>query len=105
MIKQESKLYTNLPVAEKYAILEAMRLELDRLYREDRPTYDRYRATLKPNTWDALEENWKLWDPVPKSRLPPRPHSLQAPWRRSQRPQHQIPLQLTPQKGSFVMIF
>ena len=69
MTTQESKLYTNLPVAEKYAILEAMRLELDRLYRGDRPTYDRYRAALKPNTWDALEENWKLWDPVPKSHV------------------------------------
>ena len=38
MITQESKLYTNLPLSEKYAILEAMRLELDRLYRGDRPT-------------------------------------------------------------------
>lgn len=43
MLTQESKLYQHLPVAEKYAILETMRLELDRLYREDRPTYDRYR--------------------------------------------------------------
>ncbi|MDE7410146.1 MAG: HNH endonuclease [Muribaculaceae bacterium] len=69
MLSQESKLYTTLPVAEKYAILEAMRLELDRLYRDDLPTYDRYRASLRQNTWDALEENWKLWDPVPKSHV------------------------------------
>ena len=46
-----------------------MRLELDRLYREDRHTYDHYRAVLRQNTWDALEENWKLWDPVPKSHV------------------------------------
>ncbi len=69
MKDQESKLYSNRPVAEKYAILEAMRIELDRLYREDRPTYDKCRAALKQNTWDALEENWKLWDPAPKSNV------------------------------------
>ena len=69
MLSQESKLYTTLPVAEKYAILEAMRLELDRLYQEDRPTYDLYRDALKTNTWDALEENWKLWAHAPKSHV------------------------------------
>ena len=67
MLYKESKLYQPIPIAKKYAILEAMRLELDRLYREDRPTYDRYLTVLKPNTWNALEENWKLWNPVPKS--------------------------------------
>ncbi|MDE6637207.1 MAG: HNH endonuclease [Muribaculaceae bacterium] len=69
MLTQESKLYTDIPVAEKYAILESMRLELDRLYRDDRPTYDSCRASLRQNTWDALEENWKLWDPAPKSHV------------------------------------
>ena len=69
MTTQESKLYQPIPVAEKYAILESMRLELDRLYRDDRPTYDRNRTSLRQNTWDALEENWKLWDPVPKSHV------------------------------------
>ena len=69
MLTQESKLYQPLPVAKKYAILESMRLELDHLYREDRSTYDRYRTSLNPNTWDALEENWKLWNPVPKSHV------------------------------------
>ncbi len=69
MTKQEAKLYHPGTVADKYAILEAMRLELDRLYREDRPTYDKIRASLKENTWDALEENWKLWNPVPKSHV------------------------------------
>lgn len=69
MLTEEVKLYQDGRVAEKYAILEAMRLELDRLYREDRPTYDKIKASLKVNTWEALEENWKLWDPVPKSRV------------------------------------
>ena len=46
MLTQEAKLYTNIPVAEKYAILEAMRLELDRLYHDDRPTYER--SGLRP---------------------------------------------------------
>ena len=69
MLNQEAKLYQHSPVAEKYDILEDMRLDLDRLYQKDRPTYDRYRAALKPNTWDALEENWKLWNPVPKSHV------------------------------------
>lgn len=69
MTTLDSHLYLSIPVAEKYAILEDMRLELDRLYNEDRPTYDKFRAALKENTWDALEENWKLWNPVPKSHV------------------------------------
>lgn len=69
MVDEESKLYQSRPVAEKYAILEGMRLEIDRLYRDDRPAYDRIRGALKANTWDALEENWKLWDPAPKSHV------------------------------------
>ena len=70
MLTQESKLYQPLTVAEKYAILESIRLELDRLYKEDRPTYERYRAALKPNTWYVLEENWKLWNPVLRISMP-----------------------------------
>lgn len=54
MTIQEPKLYENRPVAEKYSILEAMRLEFDRLYREDRQAYDKCRAALKENTWEAL---------------------------------------------------
>lgn len=69
MKAKEAKLYQNLPVADKYDILEEMRLELDRLYREDRSAYDKCRAALKENTWDALEENWKLWNPVPKNHI------------------------------------
>lgn len=65
----EHKLYTGLSVSKKYGILEKMRLELDRLYKEDRQTYDEIRSSLKSNTWDALEENWKLWDPTPKSHV------------------------------------
>ncbi len=69
MLTQESKLYQPGKVADKYAILEGMRMEIDRLYREDRAKYDEVRAELKENTWEALEENWKLWDPVPKSHV------------------------------------
>ncbi len=69
MLTKESKLYQSIPVADKYAVLEFMRLELDRLYREDRHNYDIIRDALKENTWEALEENWKLWNPVPKSHV------------------------------------
>lgn len=69
IISWEQKLYSKLSVSEKYGILEKMRLELDRLYREQRPTYDECKKALKFNTWDALEENWKLWDPAPKSNV------------------------------------
>ena len=63
----ENRLYGEMGVADKYDFLERMRIELDRLYLEDREAYDRYHRQLKPNTWDALEDAWKLWDPVPKS--------------------------------------
>ncbi len=69
MIIRELKLYQPIPVADKYAILEGMRMEIDRLYREDRATYDKIRASLSENTWEVLEENWKLWNPVPKSHV------------------------------------
>ena len=63
----EKKLYQPGKVGDKYDILEKIRLELDRLYKEDRPKYEELEKTLKPNTWEALEENWTLWNPVPKS--------------------------------------
>lgn len=69
IISWEQKLYQRLSVPEKYDILEKIRLELDRLYKDDRPSYEDCRAALKPNTWNALEENWKLWDPTPKSHV------------------------------------
>lgn len=63
----ERSLYSRLSVPDKYTFLEKIRLELDRLYREDCGTYDACRQQLKANTWDALEDAWKLWDPTPKS--------------------------------------
>lgn len=69
MISWEQKLYSKLSVPEKYDILEKIRLELDRLYKEDRQSYDECKAALKSNTWDALEENWTLWNPAPKSHV------------------------------------
>lgn len=69
IISWERKLHGKLSVPEKYDIIEKMRLELDRLYRVDRPKYDECKKALKSNTWDALEENWKLWDPAPKSHV------------------------------------
>ena len=63
----EKELYSSSKVADKYDILERIRLELDRLYKEDRPKYDNLEKTLKPNTWEALEDNWTLWNPVPKN--------------------------------------
>lgn len=69
IISWEQKLYSRLSVPEKYDILEKMRLEFDRLYREEPKLYEECREALKPNTWDALEENWKLWDPAPKSNV------------------------------------
>ena len=56
----EKKLYSPGRVADKYDLLEKIRLELDRLYKEDRPTYDELEKALKPNTWEALEDNWTL---------------------------------------------
>ena len=63
----EKKLYVPGKVADKYDTLEKIRLELDRLYKEDKSKYDELEKTLKPNTWDALEDNWTLWNPVPKN--------------------------------------
>ena len=63
----EKKLYASGKVADKYDILEKIRIELDRLYKEDRAKYQELEKALKPNTWEALEDNWTLWNPVPKS--------------------------------------
>ena len=63
----EKELYSSGKVADKYDILERIRLELDRLYKEDRPKYDNLEKALKPNTWEALEDNWTVWNPVPKN--------------------------------------
>lgn len=66
ILNWERSLYGKMSVADKYDVLERMRLELDRLYRDDRETYERCRQQLRSNTWDALEDAWKLWDPTPK---------------------------------------
>ena len=62
----EKKLYSPGKVVDKYDVLEKIRLELDRLYKEDRAKYDEILKLLKANTWVALEDNWTLWNPVPK---------------------------------------
>ena len=65
----ERQLYSKGRVADKYAILERMRLVFDRLYQEDRPLYDERKKALKENTRDALEELWTLWNPTPKTHV------------------------------------
>ncbi len=65
----EKQLYTDKGVADKYDILEQVRLQLDGLYKHNRPVYNECRGALKPNTWEALEELWTLWNPVPKSNV------------------------------------
>ena len=57
ILNWEKKLYQHGKVSDKYDILEKIRLELDRLYKEDRPKYDELEKALKPNTWEALEDN------------------------------------------------
>lgn len=63
----EKKLYSPGKVTDKYEILEKIRIELDKLYRVDRTKYEELKNILKPHTWEALEDNWTLWNPVPKS--------------------------------------
>lgn len=69
VLDREKQLYSSRSVADKFAILETIRLELDRLYREDRPRYDELEKALRPATRQALEDSWKLWNPVPKSHV------------------------------------
>ena len=64
----EKSLYLDIAVAEKYHLLESMRLRLDWLYRNDVDTYEQCKRHLKENTWDALEDAWTLWNPTPKSK-------------------------------------
>lgn len=63
----ERQLYSNGRVADKHDILERMRFEFDRLYREDRAVYNECREALQPNTWEALEELWTFWNRLPKN--------------------------------------
>ena len=69
IIDWERQLYSKGRVADKYDILERMRLEFDRLYKEDRSSYEDCRNALKANTWNALEELWTLWNPAPKTHV------------------------------------
>ena len=65
----ERQLYSKGRVVDKYDILERMRLEFDRLYQEDRASYEDCRNALKANTWDALEDLWTLWNPAPNTHV------------------------------------
>lgn len=69
LLRLEKKLYSNLKLCEKYDVLEEMRLILDTIYQEDLEIYNLARQELKENTWDALEESWTLWNPVPSSHV------------------------------------
>ena len=63
----EKSLYFPGKITDKYDILEKIRIELDRLYKENRQKYDELEKVLKPNTREALEDSRTLWNPVPKS--------------------------------------
>ena len=65
----EKNLYKPGKVTDKYDILEGIRIELDRLYNGDRSKYEALKNSLRPNTWAALEDNWTLWNPVPKNHV------------------------------------
>ena len=69
ILNLERQLYdAKIKIASKYDILENIRIELDRLYRDDFAKYEEIKASLKDNTWDALENSWKLWDPSPNEK-------------------------------------
>ena len=65
----EKQLYAKGKVADKYDILEKMRIAIDNLYQNDRSTYEAVKSALKQNTWNALEELWARWNPVPQNNV------------------------------------
>lgn len=65
----ERKLHTNIGVSSKYDILEQIRLKLDYLYNHNEVIYNQAMKSLEPNTCDALEEAWKLWNTTPKKNV------------------------------------
>lgn len=69
ILEWEKQLYTPLTVADKYEILEKIRLALDDLHKNDKRKFDYYEKELKSTTWEALEDSWSLWNPVPKSHV------------------------------------
>lgn len=69
LLALEKKLYSGLSVCDKYDILEEMRIILDSLFKNDSETYSKAKKAIEDNTWDALEDAWKLWNPIPKSNV------------------------------------
>lgn len=67
VLQRESALYSNIGVAEKYDILEVIRIALDDLYNNDISAYNHCKQNLRASTWSALEDAWTLWNPVPKN--------------------------------------
>lgn len=67
VLSKEDNLYSNMSVADKYDILEEMRITLDYLYANNRPIYEKCRSLCRPTTWEALEDAWKLWYPAPQN--------------------------------------
>jgi hypothetical protein len=65
----EKHLYSSAGIADKYDTLEKIRMILDQLYEVDQKKYQTCQQKLRKNTWDALENAWKLWDPTPNDGL------------------------------------
>lgn len=61
----EKKLFTRLPVQKKYEILEQIRFKFDQLYNKDETLYNEVLDALRPETRNALEYSWGLWNPTP----------------------------------------
>lgn len=69
ILKLEERLYSSIGVADKYGILEQIRLILDKLRIADKEKFDLCESNLKENTKDALKVARKLWDPTPNNGL------------------------------------
>lgn len=60
ILRMEKILYeTEVRVADKYDVLENMKLDLSDYYESAREVYDECYKRLLPNTWDALETAWR----------------------------------------------
>ncbi|MBD5357829.1 MAG: hypothetical protein HDR88_12625 [Bacteroides sp.] len=69
LLNLEKRLYERIRVVDKYDVLEKMRIIIDDLYNNDMDTYLEVKNALRSNTWDALEECWKLWNPTPTNNV------------------------------------
>ncbi len=70
ILSLQDRLYRkDIRVADKYDILEEMRLKFDELFLSDHAEYEKCKNAVSPNTWDALEDAWTLWNPVPTSNV------------------------------------